>query len=510
MSTGGLVGTKKLITLAKLASLPLVMVGKIEATAVCLPRVVWDMETWDVDGFGRVVAHAVSVDDEAKGYLLKTVETLEYRDHAVPNQVIQRRRVDFGDDSAWVTTEQSFDGFGRVLAERALRTQGADAVTTYLYDGVGNLEEMRVPDPRVEDGSNQVSYRFAHDALGRTTHFVRPDGTGIEIVYDGLRKTVTEILGGGERGATTEALYDVFGRLLEVVEDAGDGEEHVSARTTYTYDVHDNLETVIDADGNVTSLEHDWTSNRTAIERQGRVWRYAYDLNGNLASETLPHAEGALPELFKTTYLYDVMGRLTKKVVAPKKISVVPTVGMGETTTYTYDQGQNGKGRLSRVDLPFGRTTYAYQAGGQVSLEIRQFRVTYLDEVPKGALESEEVYLTQWVHREYNALGLPVFSKWDHGETWSTEYDERGLVRAVRHKGKAVALYARNPAGVPYRRDTDFGQTRRWTFDALGRVKTDTVTTGGGTPHERAYFYTPAGNLMRVEGTTNGGVPYRV
>ena len=73
----------------------------------------------------------------------------------------------------------------------------ADAVTSYRYSNDGSLSEVSLPNPTANDTST-VTYRYTFDSLGRPTSIRRPDSaviqqqSGVDIAYDGLKKTATE------------------------------------------------------------------------------------------------------------------------------------------------------------------------------------------------------------------------------------------------------------------------------------------------------------------------------
>ena len=119
---------------------------------------------------------------------------------------------------------------------------------------------------------------------------------------------------------------------------------------------------------------------------------------------------------------------------------------------------------------------------------------------------------SQVVTRTYNALGQLTESDWQ-GEKWRISYDERGLVESVDWFDpdptaigwKSVANYERELIGLPLARNTDFGQTRSFTYDVLARPLTDNVNLDGISEMlaERSYDYSGAGNLENVTGHTN-------
>lgn len=492
--------------------------------------VVWERETWQIDGFGRVLTHAISIDDDAAGYLLQVVDKTTHFDFEEPNRIHEEHLRDFGGD-VWLTTDRTVDGLGRVLTETVHLDGGQVAITSYEYDSIGNLIAIEVPDPRT-DGA-QVSYEYHHDGLGRLTGFDRPDDNGLSITYDGLEKTIQEVTADGS-GSTKKQVFDVLGRLVELYEFDPD------AVTRYQYDVNDNLIEIVDAEGNLTELAHDWTGNRVTIIRGDRTWRYVYDLNGNLVEEISPLPAGQDPAPYKVFHEYDDLDRVTTvsfvavrpgssaKVYPPFVVRSNSTIASAasrpspraevaandmvlqtsqqvtNTIRYFYDDGPNGLGRLDSVELPFGVVQYAYDARGLVMAETRAFTLS----------DIASVSASQTVQREYNALGLPTLSTWDDGQQWQITYDERGLVDTVEwydpqaNAWQQVADYDRAIAGLPRTRNTSFGQARQFTYDVLGRPILDTVMRpghpNGALVSTRAYDYTDSGDLVSVSGTTDG------
>jgi hypothetical protein len=84
---------------------------------------VYETESWQIDGFGRPVAHSVSVDGTVPSgntYVEKTIETVVYNDlnyfnTGQPVTIRTEQLRDFDDDTSWIPTERTFDGMGRAL-----------------------------------------------------------------------------------------------------------------------------------------------------------------------------------------------------------------------------------------------------------------------------------------------------------------------------------------------------------------------------------------------------------
>ena len=455
----------------------------------------WERETWKIDGLGRILEHAVSIDEGSNAYSLRTVSKTVYLDKELPNQVNKEQLVDFDSDII-IKTDSTFDGHGRLLTETTHLMGKPNAITRYEYDGFGNLSSIEVPDPRVDDGTS-VKYHYLYDGLGRLRQFIRPDNTEVSLTYNGLDKILEEITKDGS-GSTTKEFYDVFDRIVKVEEvnpESGD------AITHYEYDDKDNLTKITDADGNLTKLVHDYVGNRIQIKRGTRIWQYQYDLNGNLKAKIEPVPSGGEISDYTTEYEYDNLDRI--KVLKPASrgmpIEQRTKLGIGEIH-YAYDEGINGIGRLNRVMLAFGNIIYKYNARGLISNEQRTIDLVHLGFFDK----------TQSVTRHYNALGNPTLTEWNDGQKWLITYDERGLVKTVEwldvingSEWKRVADYNRSIAGQPRNRNTTFGQFRGYSYDVLGRVLKDAVFSSGGIISSRSYDYYDAGDLASVNGATD-------
>lgn len=465
-------------------------------------RQVWDEEDWTIDGFGRVLTHSTDVDDPTYGYASYVIDTNTYTDSSSLNMVSEAHLRDIG-GSVWVTTEHRFDGIGRVISDTKKRfiSGQPDAVTSYYYDQAGSLASVTEPDPRFDTGTI-VTYSYTRDPLGRTTQFTRPDGTGSTISYLGLSKTITEVVTDGS-GGVSSGTFDIYGRLTQTSEfdnpTAGN-----TATTAYQYDDQDRLVQITDAESNVTLQAFDIGGRKIQISRGTRVWKYGYDLNGNMISKESPLPAGGLDSDYTTTTTYDDLDRI--RVKSPARRGMVPSrqtqLGIGDFT-YTYDSGTDAIGELTGITLPFGSATYAYEARGLVSQETRSFNVSYL----ASASASQTIY------RTYNALRLPTLVNYEDAglQRWQTTYDARGLEQAVQWwdgaAWRSVADYGtRALAGAPRSRTTDaiYNQRRDWTFDVMGRAVTDNVKWSSTTRSARTYAYFQSGDLSSISGQTDG------
>lgn len=429
-----------------------------------------DDDVFKIDGYGRVLERQTTI-DVGPGYVLSLVERNTYYDTALPNRVKNERRSDFG-GAIWVTIETSVDGAGRVISEQKFRsTDGPDAITTFAYDAEGRLASFTIPDPR--NDALTITYQYEYDSLGRPTLFTRPDGTtGEELTYGRLDRTRREVTLDGS-GSTTVQVYDPRDRLVQVKELVTAPSAY--AVTTYGYDAADRLTSILDADGNPTTLAYDWLGRRTSISRGTRTWTYGYDENGNLVSELVPRPPNAVASFYTTTIAYDALDRVSSRLPGRRAMSDddLSRLGVG-LISYTYDAGTNGKGRLTSVTLPFGTVTLGYDARGNVTTETRRFTVAHASLVGASSVTDQRT-----ITRAYNALELETTQVHADGVQSKTSYDRLGQpIKAEWLTGGAwqsLGTLTRSPMGLVRRRDTAYGQHRELTYTLLGQPATDQV-----------------------------------
>ncbi len=461
----------------------------------------WEKERWKVDGFGRMIEHLISIDNTSGGYDLVPIERTLYNDFSMPNRIKEWTLRDFG-GTVWLTAESTLDGRGRLLETFLVISGVSKLMARHHYDAAGNVEKQEVVDPRYDMGE-MITTRYTYDAIGRVRSVTRPDGTRLITVYEGLMQERTEVFGDGT-GGIASYVFDVFGRLINVEET--DPKTSITALTTYSYRPTGELDKISDADENVTEFDYDWLGRRTGVIRGSRIWLYTYDKNGNVKAVTSPLPSGANPEDFTTVMTYDPLNRVTHRIPASLGMSATHMADLGiGTITYTYDEGVNGIGRLSRVTLdPFGQVDYTYDARGLMIKEQRSIEISH----------PATIHIIQSVTRTYNALGQLALSEWDDGQKWQLIYDERGLVKTVewydptKTAWEQVANYEYSLAGQIRKRKSSFGQIRDYTYDLLGRVEGDKIQKERGSNLEpvstRTYKFFDSGDLRLVDGEIEG------
>ncbi len=306
-----------------------------------------------------------------------------------------------------VATETEYDALDRVT--RTIRkgaTSPEDLVTENVYSVFGDLERTVLPE------GNVIVYGY--DSAGRLETISRgPLATDLrertKYTLDGFGNRVTEELqrfdtGGGvwQTESETDYVYTTRCRLDQIVRAPGTPEESV---TEYAYDCSGNLEKVWDAnhdsavDPPTQAYAYDALDRLTSITQPwsgtgggNAVTTYGYDVQDHLTSVT--DAEGN-----QTTYVYSDRDLLTRQVspvsgqtdftynehgelsteIDARSVVVTRTVDELDRvtqidytdatldTTFVYDSGSFGVGRLSSITRNGGSVAYAYDRFGRVT-----------------------------------------------------------------------------------------------------------------------------------------------
>lgn len=451
-----------------------------------------------IDGLGRPIEGWETFSDDGNVYTLYQTQATSYVD-AAPASVTHQTRYDVA-ATFWKQIKVDLDGHGRTIRS-TLYAQGSapnDAVTTYTYRSDGTLQSVSVPDPTQNDAS-VVSYTYGFDSLGRPTSIRRPDAaapadqSGVDIAYDGVTKTVSEVVGvAGGQAASTTTVTDRLGRLVEVRDKTG---ATTNAVTTYTYGPDDSVASVVDPEGVTTLLTHDFAGRRTQIERaNGRKWKFTYDKNGNVISQQVPGSPNPpVTDLqYTTTFAYDDLDRLTSKVIGQRNLSAADQALFASgTEAYTWDYGPNQLGYL-RYWQSFapGSSTAAITLDlnnnnqGQRTLTKETMAIAGYPSIQRQLIQSYFLF---------GGVSSTSYRDWVNGSNQSashTLYDQRFLPTEMQIVGttlypQMVGVQTRNVAGLVTKRRTDtpgamtFVESN-WTFDKLGRVTSQVVQKGPG------------------------------
>ncbi|MGQ0698472.1 MAG: RHS repeat-associated core domain-containing protein [Panacagrimonas sp.] len=319
-----------------------------------------------------------------------------------------------------------------------------DQTTNYRYHRLGALEWITRPggsrfislynDAGQLIGSNMNGHQginYVRDLLGNVTSQTHtnscpggstctdPPAKSFERTweYDELGRMTAEVgqpLQQFSPGRRTEFRYDDNGNVRERWEKSSAGDRV----TTLIYGPHDELLSVTDAEGGLTSYDHDGGGRvRSITDPKGLVTSYLYDGFGNLVRENSP-------ETGVTTYVYDEAGNRKQTTRADgttvtytyDELNRLETATSGaRTDNYTYDTCVYGKGRLCSASNAFSTDSYTYYRTGRLSTQT--------------SLINGESYLAQ---RTYDRLERLTGITYPGGTQVLYSYNHQDQVTAVR------------------------------------------------------------------------------
>ena len=210
------------------------------------------------------------------------------------------------------------------------------------------------------------------------------------------------------RNNRTVYAYDAKGNLVSTTDAVG-------AVTAYGYDVMGQTVAVTNALGNVTVYEYDLRGNKTYEGGATYPVRYTYDVFGNRISMTT-YRDEAIGIGDTTTWTYDeASGVLLAKTYADGKGLIYTytddgrlatrTNARGIVTTYTYDDW----GQLLAIDYADATPdiVYAYDAMGRQTSATDAAGTTTFTYAPFGQLISEQVsgLYSKTLTRHWDAFG---------------------------------------------------------------------------------------------------------
>jgi RHS repeat-associated protein len=291
---------------------------------------------------------------------------------------------------------------------------------------------------------------FAYDLLGRDT-VVTDSGTGTTPVTtktrfnDGAR-TVTVVDG---LGRTVVFLSDARGRTIRQTDAAG-------ARDTFAYDGNDRLIKWQTRRGDSLAYAYDSLSRlrtKTVSGGGGGTWTYGYHgTYGTLDTLLNPAAS--------VYRVYNTRGWLTQEKTVVH--------GVTRIVKYAYNQG----GGLDTLTDPWNG---AYRFGWDVANRARTLTTPFSESFSirhnQDGRVTSVVFPTGLDSLRYNANHQPIAA---------------GL--------SAEVSYTRNAVTKGIKQFTFAGVTQRFTYDAFGRLGSDSVSTTGYGPTQETFTYDAAGN----------------
>jgi len=389
-----------------------------------------------------------------------------YNAHGQPLTVI---------DPNGLTTTLTYDARKRLTSKNV-----GGELTSYSYDGVGQLTQVTLPDGsflsysydpahRLTGISDNLGNRIAYtlDAMGNRTQdqVFDPANSLVQTrsrVFNNLNRLAQNL---GAQNQTTQYAYDNQGNLtsidgplsgtVDVTANAYDALNRLvrvtdpnQGQTQYAYNGIDQLVSVTDPRNLATTYSYDGLANlNSQVSPDTGTTQNTYDSTGNLLTQT--DAKGQV-----TTYAYDALNRITSI-----------TFHDGSKQIYAYDQGANGIGWLSTITEtnPQSQVTsllaYAYDQKGRRLSETRTINgVAYV------------------LACSYDAAGRLSGMTYPSGRTIGYTFDALGRISQVSTTppGGPIQVVASNIAYQPFGGVRSYtlgnGQSYTRSYDLDGRI----------------------------------------
>jgi YD repeat-containing protein len=339
-----------------------------------------------------------------------------------------------GGTTAYVYDERNFLTSSTVSG-RTIANQDREYVTTYTYDGAGNVLTRTIPG---------LTVSMEYDAFGNLIKQILPSGVNYSATYDQRGHLVHEL--DGNQHPTAYA-YDEIGRLVRIT----DAEEH---STLYYYDDRGNLALTIDPAGDSFRTVYDERGLAIReINSLNNQWSYWYDAAGNLVGSLDPRATSG-------AYEYDPRNLLTRadysnageglpsqyqSFVYDEAGQLIVADDNGVVTTYNAAEG-------SYLSDPYGLLRSVETAGfGYVStveyeydIMLRMNRLTHTDGTAAdylynslGQLEAIPSYIDQI---DYDAAGYISGYVMSNGIELDYAYDENLRLDSMNYSANALEI----------------------------------------------------------------------
>ncbi|WP_289024778.1 LysM peptidoglycan-binding domain-containing protein [uncultured Sphingomonas sp.] len=506
----------------------------------------------DYDAEGRVSAtvrwdNAVSAND---GWTIATVSNAQSGDYVASNSYYdangrltltttnagQSRRLYYyatgllawdiasegGQDDS--RTYYVYDAAGRKAAEYAAFGTAEQAITTYTYNGLGDL--IAVSDPNAHTTS------FEYDHAGRVIRQANAYGSPTVFEYNAFGEVTRTI---NARGFSTYSYYDQAGRIVAT----RDAEDHVT-ETRYTvfgevawikqaYNKATNTAGVANwPDGYaahvldaVTSFEYDKLGRLAkTIDAEGYYEQYTLDAFGQRAS--IRNKLGGV-----TTNVFDRRGLLVSETLP---MASVDNLGSIVAATVTNKFGYDARGNRIWMDEAYALaehryTAFVYDKANRL-IEKRGDTVGYIDQSNHigvsyaSVIERYKYDMRGNLIETINANGGRTLFYYDDlnrkiaditavGTLSTYSYDAAGNMTVSRTYGAPVSLPALAGGTPPAAPGGDLRQTS-YTYDNVNRLLTTSVAgvrTGSWNgasfvtttaPVTTSFEYDVVGNVVRA------------
>ncbi|MGX2952057.1 hypothetical protein ACWAU3_02280 [Shewanella sp. JL219SE-S6] len=435
---------------------------------------------------GMITIELVDIQGPSNGKLI-------CRNKTIPRQVLTEALIDHdGSRHSYVYaySEQSGSYLMQEVDADGVQTRrvmGPDGTITKLYRGNELVySQARLNDTliRLDSAGNRTKVTF--DEYNNVIRIENADGSYKTSGYHPTFNLIT--YSQDENGNFSEYKYNSEGLLTKTIQAKGMPE---ALEIFFEYDQNKQLKTVLyqsqsseyrkfdfeyDQFGNLTKeiinsalvyqyADFNTTGNaQTIVDPRGKSWRYTFDAEGQLLTETDPLHR-------KTTYQYDKVGNLVK-IINPDNSEEV----------FTY----NARNQVQSVTDPYGKVRqYKHNAMGVVT--------EFIDELGK----SSSMVMDRSGRPSYRIDGNQNKTEITSGKDPETNQGAFDHLRRVDYPtySQVYQYDNRNQAAQVTVLESDRSSTYGFQYDPTGRVIVSTDPNG----HSTYYTYDAFGNLVEED-----------
>jgi RHS repeat-associated protein len=332
------------------------------------------------------------------------------------------------------------DDMGRIKQSQLTSDPSGTTYVDATYDAFGRVATISTPYRSQTETTYGVT-SYLYDPLGRTCVVIPPDGTAVTgtacpttrpakdrfIVYSGNATTTTD-----EVGNSRQSVVDGAGRLTQVFEDPSVS----NYKTTYTYDVLDNLV-------GVTQNGSDSTKARTRSFTFDSLSRIVCAANPEIQAVTCPSsATGTFPT-GAITYAYDANGNLITKISpSPNQLS---TGTAKVTISYNNYDALNRLGGKSYSDTyasnpATAAVSYGYDGVALTGCNTTPPTLTDSNPIGRRTAMCDGSGATSWAHDLMGRIGTESRKINGQGQTTSYTYNYDDSLATLVYPGTGKTL----------------------------------------------------------------------
>ncbi|MGW4229916.1 polymorphic toxin-type HINT domain-containing protein [Streptomyces sp. NPDC004980] len=458
------------------------------------------------DGLGRLTS--VWLPDRAK----TQTPSIKYSYNVRRDKVVAIKTEKIENDGSYGAEYQLYDG---LLRPRQIQTEGPGGtrmVADSFYDGSGKVKKTNATYNAAGAASDELlivhngevgqQSLLEYDGLGRSTAQIMAV-SGVEqwrttTAYDGERTTVDPPAG----GVPTTTVNDASGNTKEIWHYRGASPNPLSGYdvTKYTFTPKNELETVVDAKGNVWRYEYDQLGRKTkSMDPDAGTSTTGYDALDRPVSSTDGRGK-------KLSTVYDKLGRTLSTWEGE------PTTGTRLTETRYDKAGLLGQ---AWADISYISPTESFGTVVQTMDDFyRPLQTNYVVPASQGSLAGTYSFTSAY-NRDgtVQSTGLPAAGDLP-AEVLVTGYDS--LQRPTTLTGSTSyvtgTVYSDESHVQQLELSTGSGKKVWQTFDyetGTDRLTRSVVDVAGASApaKESNYSYDQAGNVLSISDTANSAKP---